>query len=70
MDKIQLLQSLLNEEDLYDELLESLHTYAKQELQAEGGLPFWDAHPREHMRLMINQWLCKLILKVIVNDAN
>jgi len=63
MSSIELLQKLLAEEQTYTELLNRLDQFAQAQSSYEYGLPLYDNN-LEHMRLMVKEWICKLILKV------
>lgn len=59
MDKMELLQKILNEEGAYAELVESLDKFARDKDSYEYGLP---THEIRTMKLMIKEWLAKLIV--------
>lgn len=63
MDKITLLQAMLNSEDDCKNLLDKLNSYAKSKDSYEYGLPLYN-ESQEHMVLIIKEWLCQLVLKV------
>ena len=61
-EKIDLVQALLNEEQAYTDLLDDLDKFAKGKDSFEYGLPLYDDN-LDHMRLMVKEWLCKLVVE-------
>lgn len=59
-DKIVLLQKLLANDADFEKLLVSLSRLSKQQDGAE--LPLYDDRTKEHMTLIVKQWLSEMII--------